>query len=183
MMLYHGSYLGGLSVIAAKSVSHATGKRVAYLITHRASALVYCLPPSEHFVTAGIGRDGVLHYFERFPNQLETMYRGKVGYLYTVQMADGVVRSSKPLAYESETDVPVQSCERIEDVYAALQAELARGTMTLHRYEDIDPAEQKKNANDIRDHLDDEVHRTCRTFLIRHFSTLWDEPMRITNKS
>ncbi|MBQ1631930.1 MAG: hypothetical protein II049_03830 [Clostridia bacterium] len=175
MLLYHGSYLGGLSVIAANSRSHTTGKPVAYFTESRAYALVCCRPPEENFVTAGIAKDGRLHYFERFPNQLQTMYDGKVGYLYTVERSCSMTPALKPQAYESEADVSVRSCERVENVYAALQAELQQGTMILHRYEDIDPAEQKQNAVGIRDSfLNDPIGKPIRAFLIEHFKDLWD---------
>ncbi len=174
-MLYHGSYLGGLSCIAANSRSHTTGKRVAYFTESRAYALVCCRPPEENFVTAGVGKDGKLHYFERFPDQLNVMYDGKVGFLYTVERSDRMSPASKPQAYESETDVPVRSCERIENVYAALSGELRKETMVLHRYEDIDPAEQRQNAIDIRDSLlNDPISKPYRAFLIEHFKDLWE---------
>ena len=174
-MLYHGSYLGGLNVIAANSRSHTTGRPVAYFTESRAYALVCCRPPEENFVTAGIGKDGRLHYFERFPDQLNVMYAGKTGYLYTVERGGSMAPASKPQAYESETDVPVLSCERVENVYAALLEELQKGTMILHRYEDIDPEEQKQNAIDIRDSLlIDPISKRYRAFLIEHFQDLWE---------
>lgn len=174
-MLYHGSYLGGLTVIAANSRSHTTGKPVAYFTESRAYALVCCRPPEENFVTAGIGKDGRLHYFERFPDQLNVMYDGKVGYLYSVEQSGTMTPASKPQAYESETDVPVRSCERVENVYAALLEELRKGTMILHRYEDIAPEEQKQNAIEIRDSLlNDPISKRYRAFLIEHFKDLWE---------
>ena len=172
-MLYHGSYLGGLSVIAANSRSHTTGKPVAYFTESRAYALVCCRPPEENFVTAGIRQDGKLHYFERFPDQLNVMYDGKVGYLYSVEQSGTMTPASKPQAYESETDVPVRSCERVKNVYAALQ-ELRKETMILHRYEEIDPEEQKQNAIALREaYLNDPTCR-YRAFLIEHFKDLWE---------
>ncbi|MBQ2202733.1 MAG: hypothetical protein II412_09165 [Clostridia bacterium] len=175
MLLYHGSYLGGLSVIAANSRSHTTGKPVAYFTESRAYALVCCRPPEENFVTAGIRQDGKLHYFERFPNQLKVMYDGKVGYLYTVRLTNGMTPASKPQAYESSTDVPVLSCERIENVYEALLEEMRCGTMILHRYEDIDPAEQKEMAVYIRESfLNDPMSEPYRAFWIEHFRDWWD---------
>lgn len=83
--------------------------------------------------------------------------------------------ASKPQAYESSTDVPVLSCERIENVYEALLKEMRCGTMILHRYEDIDPKEQKEMAVYIRESfLNDPMSEPYRAFLIEHFRNLWD---------
>ena len=49
--------------------------------------------------------------------------------------------------------------------------------MIVHRYAEIDPAEQKMHANYIRDHLDDPDFAEYRAFLNRHFSPLWDAKM------
>ena len=46
--------------------------------------------------------------------------------------------------------------------------------MIIHRYAEIDPAEQKLHANYIREHLDDPLCAEYRDFLFRHFSPLWD---------
>ncbi|MBR3299728.1 MAG: hypothetical protein IKI64_11115 [Clostridia bacterium] len=64
--LYHGSILGGLDTILANAKSHSGGGRVAYFTTDRVYALVCCRGRDENFVTMG-PRDGIQHYFERFP--------------------------------------------------------------------------------------------------------------------
>ena len=171
--LYHGSYLGGLSVIAANAKSHTTGKNVAYLTDCRAYALICCRLPSENFVTAGTDKNGIVHYFERFPDQLRVLYGGRIGYVYTAAPRDPLA-PSKPYAYESETDVPVLSCETIPDVLSALLDEEAKGSLVVHRYDEIDPAEQKEHAEYFRDHLHEPAYDAYRAFLIRHFSPLWE---------
>ena len=172
-MLYHGSCLGGLSVIAANAKSHSTGKNVAYFTELRAYALICCRLPSENFVTAGTNGAGIVHYFERFPDQLRVMYGGRTGYIYSVAPTDGL-SPSKPFAYESERDLPVASCEAIPDVLSALRSEEAVGTLVVHRYDEIDPLEQREQANYLRDHLHESLYDGYRDFLIRHFSPLWD---------
>jgi len=49
-----------------------------------------------------------------------------------------------------------------------------KGNIIIHRYEEIDPKEQKMHANYIRDHIEDEDNVEYREFLRAHFSTLWD---------
>ena len=65
--------------------------------------------------------------------------------------------------------------EHIPNVYEEILREEAAGNVIIHRYAEIDPAEQKMHANYIRDHLDDPICAEYRDFLLRHFSALWDQ--------
>ena len=171
-LLYHGTILGNLGMILANSISHTSGKRVAYFTEDRCYALVCCRSRGENFVTMGLRDDGKQHYFERFPEQLKTLYAGRQGWLY-IPEAGGSFHNTKGRSWESETDVPVARCEHISDVYAELLKEERAGHVVIHRYAEIDPAEQKLHANHIRAHLGEEGAEMQR-FLISHFSTLWD---------
>ena len=171
-MLYHGTILPGLRVIRANARSHAAGKQVAYFTEDRSSALGCCRSRDENFVTLGLREDGRQHYFERFPDQLKTLYGGKRGYLYIVEDLTGL-QNIKGHTWESEQDVAVRRCESVRDVYAEILKEEKAGNMIIHRYAEINPAEQKMNANYIRDHLRDEGEEMER-FYRTHFSMLWD---------
>lgn len=115
----------------------------------------------------------IQHYFERFPNQLKTLYQGREGFLYQPLSAEGL-KNTKGHTWESAVDVPVVQRERIQDVYAEILREEELGRVIIHRYDEIDPQEQKLHANYIRDHLSDEVYSMCRDFLCRNFSPLWN---------
>ena len=169
---YHGSVISGLDVILANAKSHVDGSSVAYFTTDRVYALVCCRSRQENFVTMG-PRDGVQHYFERFPNQLRILYEGKEGFLYRPLTPVGF-QNTKGNTWESSVDVPVVLHEHVPNVYAEILREEAAGNVVVHRYAEIDPAEQKLHANYIRDHLDDPLNGEYREFLIRHFSSLWD---------
>ena len=171
-MIYHGSCIPGLRTIKANSKSHSTGKLVAYFSEDRCYALVCCRSAAENFVTMGVGADGRQHYFERFPNQLETLYKGRQGYIYFLDSADGMTRG-KGRSWESEHDVPVSQCENVADVYSEILREEALGHIVIHRYSEIAPAEQKRHANHIRDHLMDEGEEMAKFYRL-HFSSLWD---------
>ena len=121
-MIYHGSCIPGLHTIKANSKSHSTGKLVAYFSEDRCYALVCCRSMSENYVTMGVGADGRQHYLERFPNQLETLYQGRQGYIYSLDAADGMTRG-KGHSWESDRDVPVSQCESIADVYREILRE------------------------------------------------------------
>ena len=120
----------------------------------------------------GVGADGRQHYFERFPNQLESLYKGRQGYIYLLDSMDGLTHG-KGHSWESEHDVPVSQCERIADVYSEILREESLGNIVIHRYAEIDPAEQKEHANYIRDHITDEGDEMAK-FYRTHFSALWD---------
>lgn len=171
-MVYHGSCIPGLHAIKAISKSHSTGKLVAYFSEDRCYALVCCRSRAENFVTMGVGADGRQHYFERFPNQLETLYKGRKGYIYFLDSTDGMIRG-KGHSWESEHDVPAAQCEIIDDVYSEILREEALGNMVIHRYSEVDPAEQKRHANYLRDHLMDEGEEMAKFYYL-HFSSLWD---------
>lgn len=171
-MLYHGTPIGGLHVIKANAKSHTTGKPVAYFTEDRCYALVCCRSREENFVTMGPGKDGMQHYIERFPDQLRTLYSGKRGYLYLLESTDGL-RRGKGHSWESETDVPVSQCEVVDDVYTEILREEQLGNIVIHRYSDIDPADQRQAANSIKEHMEAEPEEMKR-FYKEHFSSLWD---------
>lgn len=170
--LYHGSILGGLDTILANAKSHTDGGRVAYFTTDRVYALVCCRSREENFVTMG-PKDGMQHYFERFPEQLKVMYSGKGGFIYT-PISTETLKNTRGNSWESPSDVPVILLERIKDVYVEILKEEAAGRVIIHRYNEIDRAEQTEHANYVRDHLNDPVFAEYRGFLYRHFSPLWD---------
>lgn len=170
--LYHGSMIKGLQVILANARSHADGSHVAYFTTDRVYALICCRRRKENFVTMGI-KDGIQHYYERFPNQLRVMYDGKEGFLYQ-PISNDTLANTNGHTWESHVDVPVVLREHILDVYAEIRREEAAGNVMIHRYYDIDPEEQRMHASYIREHLDDPLFAEYRDFLLRHFSPLWD---------
>lgn len=171
-MLYHGTNISGLNTIKANARSHSTGKSVAYFSEDRCYALVCCRSKTENFVTMSVRADGKQHYFERFPNQLEILYKGKQGYLYCLGSADGLTHT-KGRTWESDCDVPVTQCEVVRDVYCEILQEEAKGDIVIHRYSEIEPSEQKMHANYIRDHIMDEGSEMAQ-FYHAHFSSLWD---------
>lgn len=171
-MLYHGSIIGGLQLIKANSKSHTSGKCAAYFTSDRCYALVCCRDYKNNFVTMGLRSDGKQHYYERFPDQLRTLYSGKQGYLYMLSTSDNLVNTFGN-TWESKADVPVNHCEVIEDIYCEILKEEANGNLIIHRYSQIDKAEQKMHANYIKEHLDLQGE-DMKDFFVSHFSPLWD---------
>ena len=173
-IFYHGSVVGGLHVILANAKSHTDGSMAAYFTTDRVYALVCCRCRTENFVTMGPDRNGKQHYFERFPDQLKVMYEGKEGFLYQ-PLSAACLKNTKGHTWESPEDVPVVLREHVQNVYAEILQEEKAGNVIIHRYDEIDPGEQKLHANHIRDDLINNPNRIDRDFYIEHFSSLWDK--------
>ena len=171
-MLYHGTTVGGLSIIKANAKSHTSGKAVAYFTEDKCYALACCRSRNENFVTMGLREDGKQHYYERFPNQLRILYGGRRGYIYLIEKADGLINTSGH-TWESEADMPVHQYVPIDDVYAEILKEEQAGHIVIHRYLEIDPIEQKQHANYIKEHIDDQGSE-MRQFYLTYFSSLWD---------
>ena len=171
-MLYHGTIISGQNTIKAISKSHSTGKSVAYFTEDRCYALIYCRSKTENFVAMGVRADGKQHYFERFPNQSEILYKEKQGYVYLLESSDGVTHTQGH-TWESEYDVPVVQCEVVMDIYDEILREESQGNIVIHRYSEIEPSEQKMYANYIKDHILDEGKEMAQ-FYYSHFSSLWD---------
>lgn len=169
---YHGSMIQGLHIIRTNAKSHVDGSKVAYFTTDRVYALVCCRSREENFVTMGL-KDGVPHYYERFPDQLKIMYDGKEGFLYQPKSTVNLTNTSGH-TWESHVDVPVVLHERIVNIYDEIVKEERDGNVIIHRYAEIDPDEQKLHANYVRDHLDDPLFTEYRDFIFQHFSSLWD---------
>jgi hypothetical protein len=171
-IFYHGSVIGGLDIILANAKSHADGSRVAYFTEDRVYALVCCRSREENFVTMG-PKDGIQHYYERFPDQLRVMYEGKEGFIYRPVSCD-TLKHTKDHTWESPADVPVVLHEHITDVYEEILREEKAGNVIIHHYEEIDPDEQKKRASDMREYIKNNPQLTYRDFVIEHFSPLWE---------
>ena len=61
----------------------------------------------------------------------------------------------------------------VADVYSEILKEEQAGNLIIHRYAEIDPAEQKAHANRIKEYKD-MVSEEMKQFYIEHFSSLWD---------
>ena len=90
-----------------------------------------------------------------------------------MESSDGLSRG-KGHSWESDIYVPVYKCEVVEDVYHEILKEEQMGNIIIHRYSEIDPAEQKEVANVIKKEYRETASEEMRRFYIKHFSALWD---------
>jgi hypothetical protein len=133
LIYYHGTITKGISELRADPV--------LYLTANRAYALFYIIDKDINWVTCGVKDDGVVHYDERYPNQLERLYGGKSGFLYSVRDGNFTHGKSRDI-YVSDTPVAVTACEFIPDVYAEILRYEASGLIAVKRYETLSADER-----------------------------------------
>lgn len=139
MKLYHGTDVSGLEILRANSRDRE-GRPVLYLTDHFSYSLFYIRDREIDFVTCGVRDGGVIHYDEKFPDQLEILYRGRSGWVYEVDV-DAEPTRTKGI-YVVRKDAPVSRVYRIPDALTAIRDEIGKGRIQLLRYEDL-TAEQR----------------------------------------
>lgn len=136
--LYHGSIIENIEVLEARSKLHSSDNRVVYLTSSIAYALVYIWDAEKNnnhtkHVTCGI-RDGEVFYEEKFPNQLETFYKGVSGYLYCVDKEDTYEVNNREYMYYSLHDKVVVKKIFVLDVYKELLKYEEMDAFKVYRY-------------------------------------------------
>ena len=174
MIFYHASNIEGLEELHANSRSHGEeGKRVLYLTDNRAYSLFYLRDKKINFVTCGVREDGLVHYFERFPNQLQVIYEGQTGYLYQCNSNDKIKETKTKGVWIIEENTRIDDAEYVTDAYREILKAEAEGNVIIHRFADIPEEESKRMANHIKEHLEEEPQER-KEFYIKYFSSIWD---------
>ena len=145
--LYHGSIIENIEVLEARSKLHSSDSHVVYLTSSIPYVLVYIWDAEKNnnhtkHVTCGI-RDGEVFYEEKFPNQLETFYKGVSGYLYCVDKEDIYEVNNREYMYYSLHDKVVVEKIFVLDVYEELLKYEAMGAFKVYRYSE-QTAEKKQ---------------------------------------
>ncbi len=145
--LYHGSIIENIEVLEARSKLHSSDNRVVYLTSSIPYALVYIWDAEKNnnhtkHVTCGI-RDGEVFYEEKFPNQLETFYKGVSGYLYCVDNEDTYEVNNREYMYYSLHDKVVVKKIFVLDVYEELLKYEEMDAFKVYRYNE-QTAEKKQ---------------------------------------
>lgn len=174
MKLYHGTTVSGLEVLRAGSLDR-DGNPVLYLTDNFAYSLFYIRDREISFVTCGVGADGTVNYDEKFPDQLQILYRGMSGWVYEVEVEakPGKVNG----IYITQGDAKITGKTYIPDVYEVIRSEIDRGTVKLLAYGDTTQAQRELNREGIvRLFLSDRnMLPKKEAFLRRHFPEAWEE--------
>lgn len=114
------------------------------LTPNRAYALFYIRDLEINFVTCSVAAEGYVKYFENFPDQLQTLYEGKCGFLYKCGIKDSFEETSEKDIWVSKKPVSVTAVEEIRDVYAEILKCEANGLVRVFSYETLPKKESAK---------------------------------------
>ena len=134
---YHASNLGNLKELLPLSNLHGGEGKVCYLTPFRAYALFYLRDMDINHVTCSVSANGIVTYHEEFQNQLQTIYGGRAGYLYTCENTGQITERHTKGAWAASEPVAVATVEHIEDVYAEILKAQDRGEVKVISYESL----------------------------------------------
>ena len=96
----------------------------------------------------------MVDYHEQFPEQLERVYRGRNGYLYTCAPAPDICLRERGI-WTATHSVEIATTEVVPDVYAEILEACQRGEIRVIRYESL--SEEKR----------EEITEMMKTYIIR----------------
>ena len=137
--LYHGSVTPGIVALEPRSRLHGTEQQVVYLTDCAPYALFYIWDEQKHggagkHVTAWI-KDGIAHYEEQFPDQLQAFYQGVSGWLYTAEEScRAQLMPGRQNLYYVPGMVKVCAAEFVPDVYERLLEYEQAGMLAVRRF-------------------------------------------------
>lgn len=177
MKLYHGTTVSGLEILRPNSVDRE-GNPVLYLTDNYSYSLFYIRDREIDFVTCGVREGGIVHYDEKFPNQLETLYHGMSGWVYEVE-ADAKPTKISGI-YVTRDNAKVIGKYFIPDALAAIKEAVSQGYVKLFSYEKTTEEQRKLNQEGMVRWFqsDRQMHPKKEAFLRTHFPDAWEEAQR-----
>lgn len=174
MKLYHGTTVGGLKTLSAKS-RNKDKTPVLYLTDNWSYSLFYIRDREIDFVTCGVDTDGIVHYDEKFQNQLKALYKGMTGYIYEVE-ADAQPTKTNGI-YVTLGDAKVLRQIPIADAYDVIQEEIHKGNVSFVPFEALTEEQRELNREGMRRLLRSghNLSVTKKEFLHLHFPEEWQE--------
>jgi len=142
-ILYHASNIGNLIEILPLSKLHGCSEMAAYFTPLKAYALFYLRDMEVNHVTCGVNKNGVVVYHEQFPNQLETLYYGRSGYLYMCENINMELAHTNGV-WAAMQPVVVSKAEFISDVYTEILKAEKSGEIQVIRYNSL--SDEKKQS-------------------------------------
>ena len=177
MKLYHGTLISGLETLAAGSRDRQ-GNPVLYLTDCYPYSLFYLRDREVDFVTCGVGRDGIVRYDEKFPDQLKLLYQGRAGYVYETEAA--AQPGNAPGIWVCRDSVKVTGVRHIPDAYQAITEQIGRGTVEFLPYEALTPEQKRLNHAGILQYLQQyPLTPAQKAFYREHFPKAWVEAQNL----
>jgi hypothetical protein len=149
-LLFHGSYIKGLTELYPFSKSHNTIKKpVVYLTPNNSYALLYIWNRSYKWVTFNVDNDGIVVFKEGFDNQLFEFYSGVSGCIYECNGNNpDIYESHINSVCNSEKPISVIGCQIIDDVYIEILRREGNGEIRVLRYNTLSNEEKQKISID-----------------------------------
>ena len=181
MTLYHGSPSGGLTQLTPFISEHE--KSYVYFSTNPVVALLYAVKPVPKpfsFYPYGFGSNGEVIYSEYFKNAFESIYKGKVGYLYE---CDNVVGAENPThircAYTSENPAKIDRITEITDLFEQFMEYERQGMFKIKPFEAVSEKEMQMVYVDLKDSIEkydlmNYPDNEMSVFIRTKFPCIWD---------
>lgn len=131
--LYHVSPVSGLTTLTPRVSSH--GKPYVYAIDNLTTGLLFGVHKDDFDFGIYTDEQGTPDVYECYPDAFRTVYQGKGCSVYELS-GETFLRGMTTWRPElvSEVAVPVLREIPVSDLYAALLAEEAKGSLRIHRY-------------------------------------------------
>jgi len=104
-------------------------------------------------VTCGVSSSGVVIYDEQFPNQLEKMYKGRNGYLYTCADSSQVTAGHTKGVWVLREPAKISAVEHIKDVYSEILDAENAGKVRVNRYESLSDERKAEITEMMKDYI------------------------------
>lgn len=177
MQLFHGTTEAGIEILRAES-HDKQGNAVVYLTDNWTYSLFYIRDRKIDFVTCGVDEQGIVHYDEKFKDQLKILYQGRPGYIYATEQDAQPSRING--IYTVQGQVKVTNAEYVPDVYEAIQREIELGHVELLLYEALTEEQKLLNHQGIV-HMIDHVSMNPEkeAFVREYFPDAWEEAKKM----
>ena len=174
MKLFHATTVHGLKYLNPNSRDR-DGNSVLYLTDNFPYSLFYIRDREIDFVTCGVREGGVVFYDEKFPNQLEVLYKGMSGWVYEVEAETEPTKIRG--IYAVRGNAAVTGVTYIPDALQAIQREIEKGSVYFLAYEALSDRQKAMNHEGLVQlfRSGSVVSSRKEAFLREHFPEAWEE--------
>lgn len=152
MIYYHGSIVPNLKTLQPFNHPYSNSdRRCVYLTSNKQLAIFYLWVRRFMWLTYEINENNIPVYTETFQNNLEEFYNDVKGYIYSCEVSDDVENESGiKTAITIYDEVPIKSCECINNAYEKILEYEKEGSLILRRFKTLTSEELEKNTRMIK---------------------------------
>jgi len=188
-MLYHGSIAKDIKVMKPISKFHDNPeKTVVYLTQSKLYSLFYIWDEKKtnskcKHVTCWC-KNGIVYYEEQYSNQLQKLYDGVSGYIYSFKKDSSFYQAKSEHIWVSDTTVRVTGHEKVIDVYNLLLDYEKNGKLVIYRFEDLYPKQKEIVINKVADWIlmKDMLNVECEEarFIKKNNQLAWERALELS---